>query len=484
MGRHLGPPAPRKIPWSRIAIVAAVVFAAAIGIAAAVVGTQSVVQKRSPADVVTAYFIEPPQTYYHKDRIALLLLGIDYNYDNKDQEYSASARSDTIMAISLNFPTAANPKVSVSVLSVPRDTDAVMPDGHEDKINTAYAVGGAKESEKVIAGFLGIPGFDRYVALRINATKELVDAIGGIDVVPDETMNYDDTWGHLHIHFIGGKKYHMNGEQAVAYSRFRHDACSDPCRIKRQQQVVRIMIAKLKNDKFNDLLRIKDLVGVLNRNVLTDLKPAEEISLANAFKGLDLKDVATDQVPYVDDKVLACCGDVLVPDNAAKARLAQKLFIDPVVATVPTPTPDPLAVAAIVPSTITVEVQNGSGTPGLGMRVAAALKAKGFVVSSVANADRFDYDKTQIRVHAAAQPLAGDRIRLVLPFGAVVEDPPAAVAPAADAFAAQTAAPSPAVTDAAAPQPTATATASAADVTVIVGRDYANAPQKQVTASK
>ena len=118
------------------------------------------------------------------------------------------------------------------------------------------------------------------------------------------------------------------------------------------------------------------------------------------------------------------------------------------------------------------------------MRVAAALKAKGFVVSSVANADRFDYDKTQIRVHAASQPLAGDRIRLVLPFGAVVEDPPAAVAPAADAFAAQTAAPSPAVTDAAAPQPTATATASAADVTVIVGRDYANAPQKQVTASK
>ena len=66
-------------------------------------------------------------------------------------------------------------------------------------------------------------------------------------------MNYDDNWGHLHIHFMGGKKYHMNGEQAVSYMRFRHDACSDPCRIKRQQQVVRIMIAKLKNDKFNDV---------------------------------------------------------------------------------------------------------------------------------------------------------------------------------------------------------------------------------------
>ncbi len=457
MGKHLDAPAappPTGALWRRVLIGAAIAVLAVVAAAAALVGTQSALQKRSPVDVVTAYFVDPPQTYFHKDRIALLLLGIDYNYDDKDQEYSTSARSDTIMAVALNFPQGQKP--SVSVLSVPRDTDAVMPDGHEDKINTAYALGGAKLSEKVIAKFLGIPGFDRYVTLRINATKEVIDAIGGIDVVPDETMNYDDNWGHLHIHFVGGKKYHMNGEQAVSYSRFRHDACSDPCRIKRQQQVVRIMIAKLKNDKFNDVLRIKDLVGVLNRNVMTDLTAPEEISLANAFKSVDLKDVASDQVPYVDDKELACCGDVLVPDDAAKARDVQKFFLAPVVAEAPTGSPDPSLVAAISPSSITVEVENGSGQPGLGARVAAALRAQGFTVSSVTNADSFAHGATEIHVHSLDRPLAGERVHLALPAAVVTPD---AVS-------------------------IGTGATKVSDVTVIVGRDYKLPTQSANAATK
>ena len=132
-------------------------------------------------------------------------------------------------------------------------------DGHEQKINGAYADGGIKEADRVIGSWLGLPQaapgryFDRYMVLRIAATKDLINAIGGVDVVPDETMNYDDNWGHLHIHFIGGKVYHMNGDQAVSYMRFRHDACSDPCRIKRQQQVMRLVVTKLEKDKFNDI---------------------------------------------------------------------------------------------------------------------------------------------------------------------------------------------------------------------------------------
>jgi len=83
--------------------------------------------------------------------------------------------------------------------------------------------------------------------VRVNALKDFVDAIGGIDVPVTETMNYDDTWGHLHIHFKPGM-YHMNGEQVQGYSRFRHDECSDPCRTKRQQQVMRILAEKLTHD--------------------------------------------------------------------------------------------------------------------------------------------------------------------------------------------------------------------------------------------
>ncbi|MGH7755995.1 MAG: LCP family protein, partial [Vulcanimicrobiaceae bacterium] len=285
-------PTPRPFyrnPWLLVGIVALL----GVSFFAGYLSVRIHHRHESLQQAVGSIFIPEPQTYFHKDRIRVLVLGIDYNYNDKDEAYSTGARSDTIMALSLNFPTATAPNGSVSILSVPRDTGVTYPGGREDKINTAYATGGVKESEKIVAAFLGLPAFDRYVVLRINALKQVIDAIGGIDVVADETMNYDDTWGHLHIHFIGGKLYHMDGEQAVSYSRFRHDACSDPCRIKRQQQIVRIVLAKLKSDRVNDLIHIRDLLKVVNDNVVTNFRLPEEESIALAMSGLDPNTVRT-----------------------------------------------------------------------------------------------------------------------------------------------------------------------------------------------
>jgi LCP family protein required for cell wall assembly len=427
------------------AVVAVALF---VGVFAGVVATQSVVQHRAPVDVMGGYVIPSPQSLFHRDRVALLLLGIDYDYDAKDEEYSANARTDTIKAVALNLPTAAEPDGSISILSVPRDTDVVFPSGREDKINSAYggfngnASAAAHSSERTVANFLGVPGFDRYVTLRIDATKDLIDAIGGIDVVPDETMNYDDNWGHLHIHFIGGKKYHMDGDQAVSYSRFRHDACSDPCRIKRQDQVIRLTIAKLKNDKFNDLMHVNRLIDIVRHNVYTDLSQQEMLSLAWAFQRVDLRKIDTQQVPYVADKVLSCCGDVLIADDAAKNALVKKMFLSsPEPASV-----DSRAVAALRPADIRIDVRNGSGISGQGAKLADALRRQGFVIAGVANADSFSYDATEIHVHSASAPLAGERVRTALALRT------ATVAPDATPSA-------------------------ASDVTVIVGRDFATQSQ-------
>jgi len=436
---------------------AVIAVALVVGVFAGVVATQSVVQHRAPVDVMGGYVIPSPQSLFHRDRVALLLLGIDYDYNAKDEEYSANARTDTIKAVALDLPSAANPDGSISILSVPRDTDVVFPSGREDKINSAYggfngnAAAAAHSSERTVASFLGVPGFDRYVTLRIDATKDLIDAIGGIDVVPDETMNYDDSWGHLHIHFIGGKKYHMDGDQAVSYSRFRHDACSDPCRIKRQDQVIRLTIAKLKNDKFNDLMHVNKLIDIVRRNVYTDLSQQEMLSLAWAFQHVNLAKIDTQQVPYVADKVLSCCGDVLIADDAAKNALVKKMFLSP-----PEPAAgvDAQAVAAINPSDIRIDVRNGSGISGQGAKLADALRRQGFVIAGVANADSFSYDATEIHVHSAATPLAGERVRTALALKT------ATVAPDATPSA-------------------------ASDVTVIVGRDFAAAAtQKEASAAQ
>jgi len=438
-----------------------VVLGLALGVFVGAVTTQAYVQHRSASDVMAGYglpIIESPQEHFHKDRLALLLMGIDYSYDAKDQETSQNARADTIKAVALNLPTQQNPSGSIAMLSIPRDMAVVLANGREDKINAAYGGFGlntamaAHAQERTVAKFLGLAGFDRYLTLRINATKELIDAIGGIDVTPDETMNYDDSWGHLHIHFIGGKKYHMSGEQAVSYARFRHDACSDPCRIKRQDQVIKLAVAKLRNDKFNDLLHINALIDVVRRNVYTDLSQREILSLAWAFQHVDLKKLDTQQVPFVADKNLACCGNVLVADDVRKAAFVKKLFLTPLR---PAVASNAQAVAAVVPATIHVAVMNGSGVRGYGARVAATLRKQGFVVDRIANASTFAYDATEIHLSGKVTPLEAERVRSALALETATISP----TPLAGASAALPA-----------------STSALADVvTVIVGRDAAQA---------
>jgi LCP family protein required for cell wall assembly len=397
----------------------------------------------NPVTTAVTFFVPSPQSVFGRDRLYVLLLGIDYNYDSKDQEYSTQARSDTIMAAGLDFPTK-----TVKILSIPRDMEATV-QGREDKINGAFASGGEPYADTVIGAWLGLPKnehnryFDRYIVLKINATKELVDAIGGIDVAVTEQMDYDDSWGHLHIHFKPGMT-HMNGEQAVSYSRFRHDACSDPCRIKRQQQVLQITIAKLKSDKFNDLAHIGGLIGVINRNVTTNLGDDEKKSLAWYYRDFNLADLKTDQVTYTDTKQTDS-GEALVPDPKQRAAVVAVLT-GPYVRETPLPVPGPIAL--VPPALVHIAVENGSGESGLGVKMADRLRRRGFVVDSVANADAFTYATTVIHEHSATAGV-GELVRAKLALKT------AAVTPL--------------------PSPRPSAAPDPADVTVIVGRDFSEA---------
>jgi LCP family protein required for cell wall assembly len=395
----------------------------------------------NPIAGVVNYFVPAPQAVFGKERIYVLLLGLDYDYDTKDQPTSKDSRTDKIEAFAVDFPT----KVIKSV-AIPRDLDAVVA-GHEDKINDAFHYGGWRGTDGAVGKLLSMQPnangayFDRYVTLRINASKDVIDAIGGLDVPVTETLDYDDNWGHLHIHFKPGL-VHMNGEQAVSYARFRHDACSDPCRIKRQQQIERLAIAKLKSDRFNDLTHIAQLIDVVRRDVDTNLTPDEMRSIGWHFRDLNIADVHASQVPYTTDKELACCGDVLIADAAGVQKLTND-FLGPYQMTLPTPTPD--EIAAVKPSSLTVAVLNGTGIAGLGKRFADQLRAAGYVVKSIGNADSFGYDVTQIRTHATTQPFAGERLRSDIRLAQ------ATISPVAEA------------------------TPSGTDVTVVIGRDYANA---------
>ncbi|HEU5478568.1 MAG TPA: LCP family protein, partial [Candidatus Tumulicola sp.] len=439
--------------WQRAGIVAGLV---ALGIGSTL-AAYAFFEHKNPVTAITQIFVPTPQQVFGKPNVLVLVEGLDYDYTAKDEEFSTNSRSDVIWAVNLDFA-----GKRIYELSIPRDMIATMPNGAKAKINTAQSAGGVTEAKSVIANFLGIPGFDRYVILRIDATKEFVNAIGGVNLdvkssdclqhksnCTGESLDYDDTWGHLHIHLKEGPQ-HLNGDQAVAYMRFRHDWCSDPCRIMRQQQVLHAMATKLRSDRVNTMMHLGDLLNVFRKYVQTDFTTSELLSLATHYQGISDSEIIAKQVPYTDDIDLPPYGDSLVPDVEARSRLVESMLLAP---PVPEPSPDAMALAAIAPATLRIDVENGSGIPGAGRRVAQMLKKAGFTIGDVGNAPRSDYVSSEIHEHSMVT-FAGARVRAALPASlqkaAVVPDP--------------------------SPSPEAEATATTSDVTVIVGSDLANAP--------
>ncbi|HEY1726945.1 MAG TPA: LCP family protein [Candidatus Baltobacteraceae bacterium] len=468
MGKHLAPPPVSSDPdpfepsrpsrqkgHLRVVPIAALGVLFFLCIAVGFLALRAKAHHRTLQQEIVNIFIPPPEQIFAKDRISLLVLGIDYNYTERDMHYSNGARSDTIFVTTLDFPTR-----GVSMLSIPRDMEATLPNGEVDKINAAYGEGGAREADQVIGGFLGIPRtssghyFDRYIVLRVDASKDLINAIGGVDVDvmnsnaithsgPNGPLDYDDNWGHLHIHLKPGMQ-HLNGDQAVGYVRFRHDWCSDPCRILRQQQVMRTIVDKLKRDKFNDVAHVRDLLGVAKRDIETNLSFDEELSLATAFSQVEQAGIKTGQLAYTGDKEVAA-GDVLIPDPAKDQKMIQDLIMGPLGAP---PTIPPTVVSNIKPSDLAIDVLNGSGIPGMAKQFASLLRTKGYNVGKVGNAETFGHAQTQILEHSRIFG-AGARVRsdvAIIPGLVVSADP--------------------------APAPS---TGWKSDVTVIVGKDFADA---------
>ena len=415
------PPTHRSQLARRVAIVAGLVVLLAIS---TVLGF-SIFKHETPLQILGDALIPSPQQVFGRSQLRVLVVGLDYDYTDNDQPFSAQSRSDVIWAVNLDLV-----NKRIFELSVPRDMVATMPDGSEAKINQAQADGGVKEAEQVISHWLGIPGFDRYVILRINATRELIDDIGGVTVDVENSdpkdkrpINYDDNWGHLHVHLKTGVQ-HLDGAQAVGYMRYRHDWCGDPCRIRRQQEVLHALAAKLERNKLNTILHAGQLVRTMLANVQTNFSKSELLSLAHYYVGIKPSQIVAHQVPYVANVYLPGYGDAIVPDKNARRRLVESMLIAP---PSPAPTADPGALAAIAPGSLRVDVENGSGIDGAAADLARILKAEGYRIGKVGNSTSY-HDNSVVRAHSATT-FAGEKVASGLPKAmqnALVVEAPAA----------------------------------------------------------
>lgn len=153
------------------------------------------------------------------------------------------SRSDTIMLWRLGGGHAAR-------LSIPRDTIVEIPGHGSQKVNAAYAFGGAALSIRTLEAYLGIP-INHLVEVDFENFPKLVDALGGVDVRTGRIcseINGGRRNGGVTLNLPAGEN-HLNGRQALALARTRKNACNlaedDLTRAKRQQQILSAMKGRL-----------------------------------------------------------------------------------------------------------------------------------------------------------------------------------------------------------------------------------------------
>lgn len=155
-----------------------------------------------------------------KEPFSLLLLGVD-------ERGADAGRSDTMVVLTVN-PTLETTKM----LSIPRDTRTeIIGKGIDDKINHAYAFGGADMSVKTVEHLLAIP-IDYVVRVNMESFVEMIDVVGGVAVRNALDFDYEGE------SFKRGDLM-LDGERALKYVRMRfEDPEGDFGRQNRQKQVI------------------------------------------------------------------------------------------------------------------------------------------------------------------------------------------------------------------------------------------------------
>ncbi len=210
------------------------------------------------------------QVLAQKRPVSILLLGTDTGALGRNYK----GRTDTMMIMTLNPKTK-----TTTIVSLPRDMKVNLPDYPSDspaKINAAYTFGGVKESVKVVQKHFNIP-VDFYVLVNMGGLEKAINQVHGVDVTSPLTFSYEG------VSFQKGKTYHLNGSDALKFSRMRYD---DPQGDYGRQQRQRLIISALlkKSVSYKTVLNQQFLKTISNSSQ-TDLTFNNMVTLARDYRG-------------------------------------------------------------------------------------------------------------------------------------------------------------------------------------------------------
>ncbi len=198
----------------------------------------------------------------------MLIVGSDAREDE-------ASRSDVTMLARVD----PNNK-TVSLISIPRDTMVTIDGYGTQKINAAYAYGGAAGAVECVSEFAGV-AISHYVEVHFDELEEVVDALGGITVDVPESFS----GGNSGLSLEAGEQV-LTGEQALALARERYSVTGgDFGRAQAQRLIVEAIINKVLE---TPVLELPSVISQLASSVTTDLSVTDLIGLAQKFMGGDI----------------------------------------------------------------------------------------------------------------------------------------------------------------------------------------------------
>jgi LCP family protein required for cell wall assembly len=226
--------------------------------------------------------------------MAMLLIGMD------SREETGSTNTDVMMAAVLHPETK-----QITIVSIPRDTYIRIPDYPRGKANSFYSKGERREgtngpdfTKEVFGQYFGLD-ISTYVIVDFEAFRKTVDALGGINVLVDQDMCYEDHADGTEIDLREGQQT-LDGNQALDFVRYRKSnrGCPDSNDIQRNERQHLVLAAMFDQMKsFKGLLKLDEVITIVGDHVKTDLSKNEMKSMFLTFAGTD-----TDKIQFLSLK--------------------------------------------------------------------------------------------------------------------------------------------------------------------------------------
>jgi LCP family protein required for cell wall assembly len=285
--RDAAPRRRRRRVWPRVLIVAAVVLVLALAAAAiyAVTIERSVTQNITrgvdlPGDTPSpGQTARPTKEPLETGTLNYVLLGSD----SRDPNNEGNGRSDSIMVVHLNAK-----RNKAYIISFPRDMYVDIPGYGKNKLNAAFAFGGAPLTVRTLENITGVR-MDHVVLVDFEGFIQLTEDLDGVTVVNKTAFTshgFDYPKGKITI----------KGERALWFVRERHSLPGgDLDRAENQRSVIKAVVEKgLSAGVVSDPATFTKFMGNVAKNLVVDNSLSDDeirrtaVSLRLSSKNIEL----------------------------------------------------------------------------------------------------------------------------------------------------------------------------------------------------